>query len=65
MDGVEKAFFGYDWGDRHNWRSPLELNPLNGSTIYIGGSKIQRTTNYGDNFETISDDLSNGVPARD
>ena len=60
VDGVEKAFFGYDWGDRHNWRSPLELNPLNGSTIYIGGSKIQRTTNYGDNFETISDDLSNG-----
>ena len=60
VDGVEQPMFGYDFGDRHNWRSPLELNPLNPATIYFGGSKLQRTNNYGYNLTTISADLSNG-----
>jgi len=60
VEGVEQPMFGYDWGDRHNWRSPLEVNPLNPSTIYFGGSKMQRTTDYGYTLTTISDDLSNG-----
>lgn len=60
INGSSPMFFGYDWGDRHNWRSPLELNPLNPATIYFGGSKVQRTNNYGNNLTTISSDLSNG-----
>ena len=58
--GTGQPLFGYDPSDRHNWRSPLELNPLNPKTIYFGGSKIQRTNNYGNSLTTISDDLTNG-----
>ncbi len=60
VNGAEQLMLGYDFGDRHNWRSPLEVNPLNPATIYFGGSKIQRTINYGNNLTTISDDLTNG-----
>ena len=46
--------------DRFNWRSPLELNPLNPATIYFGGSKLYRSNDYGDFMLPVSDDLSNG-----
>jgi len=51
---------GVDFFDRFNWRSPIELNPLNPKTIYFGGSKMYRTQNYGNTATNISGDLSNG-----
>ena len=61
VDGDVMDLAGLGLGsDRFNWRSPLELNPLNPKTIYFGGSKIYRSNNYGNTMTTISSDLSNG-----
>lgn len=55
---MEAIGFGFD--DRFNWRSPMELNPLNMQTIYFGSNKLYRSTNYGETVSVISDDLTNG-----
>lgn len=60
VGGSSMDLFGLGFGDRFNWRSPLELNPLNPKTIYFGGSKMYRSINYGQTVNTLSGDLSNG-----
>ncbi|MFI5172194.1 MAG: T9SS type A sorting domain-containing protein [Chitinophagales bacterium] len=57
--GGTDVFFGLP-SDRYNWRSPVEVNPLNPKTIYFAGAKVYRTNNYGNFSATISDDLTNG-----
>ena len=59
VDGIERYLDDLP-SDRYNWRSPLELNPLNPKTIYFAGSKMYRTNNYGNDVVSISDDLTNG-----
>ena len=47
--GIDQPMFGYNSSDRHNWRTPIELNPLNPKTVYYGGSMLQRSNDYGTN----------------
>ncbi|MBC8045383.1 MAG: T9SS type A sorting domain-containing protein [Fimbriimonadaceae bacterium] len=46
--------------DRYIWRSPIAVNPLNGYTIYFGGTKVYRTNDGGYDVNAISSDLTNG-----
>ncbi|MEB8346353.1 glycosyl hydrolase [Flavobacteriaceae bacterium KMM 6898] len=45
---------------RFNWQSPILLSPHNQDILYLGGNKLHRSMNQGDDWETISGDLTNG-----
>ncbi|MEP7067289.1 MAG: hypothetical protein ABI889_14740, partial [Gemmatimonadota bacterium] len=43
---------------RFNWNTPFFLSPHAASTVYVGGNRVLRSTNRGDDFLAISPDLS-------
>ncbi len=45
---------------RFNWQTPILLSSHNQDIIYLGGNKLHRSMNQGDDWETISGDLTNG-----
>ncbi|GAA4966017.1 VPS10 domain-containing protein [Algibacter aquimarinus] len=45
---------------RFNWQTPILLSPHNQDILYLGGNKLMRSMNQGDNWEAISDDLTKG-----
>ena len=45
---------------RFNWQTPILLSKHNQDILYLGGNKLHRSLNKGDNWETISDDLTKG-----
>ncbi|MGY8914223.1 MAG: VPS10 domain-containing protein [Flavobacteriales bacterium] len=45
---------------RFNWQTPILLSPHNQDITYLGGNKLHRSMNQGDDWETISGDLTNG-----
>lgn len=45
---------------RFNWQTPILLSPHNQDILYLGGNKLMRSMNKGDDFEAISDDLTYG-----
>ena len=45
---------------RFNWQTPILLSPHNQDILYLGGNKLMRSMNQGDDWETISDDLTKG-----
>ena len=45
---------------RFNWQTPILLSPHNQDILYLGGNKLMRSMNKGDDFEAISGDLTNG-----
>lgn len=45
---------------RFNWQTPILLSSHNQDILYLGGNKLMRSMNKGDDFEAISDDLTNG-----
>ncbi|OUS01494.1 glycosyl hydrolase [Flavobacteriales bacterium 33_180_T64] len=45
---------------RFNWQTPILLSPHNQDILYLGGNKLMRSMNQGDNWTAISDDLTNG-----
>jgi photosystem II stability/assembly factor-like uncharacterized protein len=45
---------------RFNWQTPILLSPHNQDIIYLGGNKLHRSLNQGDDWETISEDLTQG-----
>jgi len=45
---------------RFNWQTPIHLSQHNQDILYLGGNKLHRSLNKGDDWETISDDLTNG-----
>jgi photosystem II stability/assembly factor-like uncharacterized protein len=45
---------------RFNWQTPILLSPHNQDIIYLGGNKLHRSLNQGDDWETISGDLTQG-----
>jgi hypothetical protein len=44
--------------DRWNWNSPFFLSAHNSQTVYFGGHKVWKSTNRGDSWLAISEDLS-------
>lgn len=45
---------------RFNWNTPVTLSPHNSDIVYFGANKLLRSLNRGDDWQTISDDLTNG-----
>ncbi|MBU2997646.1 glycosyl hydrolase [Cellulophaga baltica] len=45
---------------RFNWQTPILLSPHNQDILYLGSNKLHRSLNKGDNWETISTDLTQG-----
>ncbi len=45
---------------RFNWQTPILLSPHNQDILYLGGNKLHRSFNKGDDWEAISDDLTRG-----
>jgi len=45
---------------RFNWQTPIHLSKHNQDILYLGGNKLHRSLNQGDDWETISDDLTTG-----
>jgi len=52
---------GISGGDRKNWKSPLELDPQNPSTLYFGSNRLYKSTNRAETWRPVSNDLSNGA----
>jgi hypothetical protein len=45
---------------RFNWQTPIHLSVHNQDILYLGGNKLHRSFNQGDDWETISADLTTG-----
>jgi len=45
---------------RWNWQSPIMLSSHNQDIVYFGSNKFHRSMNQGDDFETLSGDLTQG-----
>jgi len=45
---------------RFNWQTPILLSPHNQDILYLGGNKLMRSMNQGNDWTAISDDLTNG-----
>ncbi len=45
---------------RFNWQTPIHLSIHNQDILYMGSNKFHRSMNQGDDWGTLSDDLTNG-----
>lgn len=45
---------------RFNWQTPILLSPHHQDILYLGGNKLMRSMNQGDDWTAISNDLTNG-----
>ena len=45
---------------RFNWQTPILLSSHNQDILYLGGNKLMRSLDKGDNWEAISNDLTKG-----
>ena len=45
---------------RWNWEAPILLSRHNQDIVYFGSNRFHRSMNQGDDFETLSGDLTNG-----
>jgi photosystem II stability/assembly factor-like uncharacterized protein len=52
-----KGEAGYRW----NWDAPLLVSPHDNHTLYFAANKVFQTTNHGDDWKTISPDLSQQI----
>jgi len=67
---VKSTDLGYSWdyamdginysGDRHNWCTPVIMDPVNHNTLYYGSNRLYKTTDGGNWWNSISGDLTNG-----
>ncbi len=47
---------------RFNWNAPIIASPHDPMTVYFAGSKVFKTLDFGDTWETISPDLTTADP---
>ncbi|MEO1255015.1 MAG: glycosyl hydrolase, partial [Bacteroidota bacterium] len=45
---------------RWNWEAPIALSSHNQDIVYFGSNRFHRSMNMGDDFETLSNDLTKG-----
>ena len=50
---------------RYNWQTPILLSKHNQDILYMGSNKLMRSMDQGENWTTISEDLTDGVKAGD
>lgn len=59
--GFDYAMDGIDYySDRHNWNTPIAIDPSNHNTLYYGSQRLYQTTNGAGYWSTISGDLTDG-----
>ncbi len=46
---------------RFNWQTPILLSSHNQDILYLGGNKLMRSMNQGDDWQAISPDLTQGA----
>jgi len=46
---------------RYNWQTPILLSVHNQDILYLGGNKLMRSMNQGDDWQAISPDLTQGT----
>lgn len=46
--------------DRHNWNTPVVMDPVNPQVLYYGSQRVYRTGDGAQSWTAISDDLTNG-----
>ncbi|MEW6731748.1 MAG: glycosyl hydrolase, partial [Acidobacteriota bacterium] len=49
---------------RFNWNAPIALSPNNPNVIYVGAQYLFRSTNKGESWERISEDLTTNNPEK-
>jgi photosystem II stability/assembly factor-like uncharacterized protein len=59
--------YSWDWAmdgiggsDRHNWMTPVVMDPSNRMTLYYGSHRVYRSTDGAGSWTAISGDLTNG-----
>ena len=45
---------------RFNWQTPILLSPHNQDVLYLGSNFLHKSSNQGDDWQTISEDLTTG-----
>ena len=45
---------------RFNWQTPILLSPHNQDVLYLGSNFLHKSSNQGDDWQTISEDLTSG-----
>ena len=50
---------------RYNWQTPILLSTHNQDILYMGGNKLMRSMDQGENWTTISEDLTGGAKTGD
>jgi len=65
LETGERSFIkpSHDLGEapyRFNWETPILLSPHNQDILYMGGNKLMRSMNQGDDWTPISPDLTAG-----
>ncbi len=55
-----RALLGVDGADRNNWNSPVVFAPADPEVMYFGTQRLYRSTDGGDRWTPISEDLSKG-----
>ncbi len=59
--GYSFNYIGWEmYYDRTNWMAPLAIDPVEHETLYFGTYRIWKTTDGGDDWNTISGDLTKG-----
>ncbi len=48
-------------GDRVNWSAPLAMHPVDPATLYFGTYRVWKSTDKGDTWQPVSDDLTAGI----
>jgi photosystem II stability/assembly factor-like uncharacterized protein len=48
---------GYRW----NWNTPIHISPHDAATIYVGGNRVFKSTDRGQSWAPISEDLTQNV----
>jgi len=59
-DWFSQAMNGIEDGDRHNWNTPIAMDPVNPQVLYYGSQRVYRTNDAADLWFPISGDLTDG-----
>ena len=54
------AMNGIASGDRHNWHTPVVMDPANPEVLYYGSQRVYKTVDGAANWSAISGDLTDG-----
>lgn len=60
---LSTSIVGLDFypNERHNWNTPLVLNPQNPASIYYGSNYLYKSVDYWQTWNPISGDLTDGA----